>query len=111
MMITPITICWMGAGTLSITSPLNSTPMIRAPTMVLVILPRPPNSDAPPTTAAAMACSSNPWPEIACAAMRRDVKISAATPTQKPLSTYTLNFMRGTSMPAARAASGFPPTT
>src|SRR3989441_1825300 len=60
MMITPMTICWIGAGTLSITSPLNNTPMISAPTMVFVILPRPPNSDAPPTTAAAMACSSNP---------------------------------------------------
>ena len=61
--------------------------MISAPTMVLLMRPRPPNSEAPPTTAAAIAWSSKPWPEIACAAISREVKISAATPTQKPLMT------------------------
>ena len=61
--------------------------MMSAPTIVLLILPRPPKSDAPPTTAAAIACSSKPWPEMACAAIRREVKMRAARPTQKPLIT------------------------
>ena len=59
--------------------------MMRAPTMVLLILPRPPNSEAPPITAAAIAWSSKPWPEIACAAIKREVKTREAMPTQKPL--------------------------
>ena len=44
----PTAICWIGCDTSSMTKPLNRTPMISAPTIVLLILPRPPNSDAPP---------------------------------------------------------------
>ncbi len=54
----PLTTCCQNGETLSRTSPLFSTPMMMAPCTVPNTLPRPPDSEVPPITTAAMESSS-----------------------------------------------------
>ena len=62
-----ITIC-QNSETPSSTSPSLSTPITNAPTSVPPMLPRPPDSEVPPRTTAAIAESSNVSPVAGCAA-------------------------------------------
>ena len=61
----------------SITRPSPKMPITNAPMMVPQIVPRPPDSDVPPSTVAAIAFSSNVSPLAGCAATSSDATIKA----------------------------------
>lgn len=89
--------------------PLLSTPSSIAPTSVPRITPRPPAIDAPPSTTAAIASSSNDTPAFGCPLIKREVSTSPAMAAVKPLMPYTSNLKRGARTPDKRTASSLPP--
>ena len=78
-----ITIC-QNSDTPSSTRPSASTPMTNAPMSVPPIVPRPPISDVPPSTTAAIAFSSKVSPVAGCAAPSCAAMISPTSAAQKP---------------------------
>ena len=68
MMTTPLMTICQNELTPSITSPSPSMPITKAPMIVPAIVPRPPDSEVPPSTAAAIALSSKVSPDAGCAA-------------------------------------------
>src|ERR1043166_1725823 len=78
-----MTIC-QNSLTPSMTIPSPRMPMTQAPISVPPIVPRPPASEAPPSTTAAMALSSKVSPEAGCAATRSEATISPTSAAQTP---------------------------
>ncbi len=86
----PFTTCCQNGETFSKNNPLFSTPIIRQPSTVPSTVPRPPESDVPPITTAAMESSSYPRPALGCAPeSSRAVTIKPATAASAPPSAYT----------------------
>ena len=63
----------------------------------------------PPTTTAAITCSSRPAPELGSTSANRTAFNSAASPANAPIITKTPKTTRRGRMPASRAASGSEP--
>ena len=59
--------------------------MTKAPMIVPTIVPRPPDSEVPPRTTAAMALSSKNLPVAGCAATSCEEMIRPTVAAQKPL--------------------------
>ena len=85
--------------------------MTSAPISALITRPRPPKRLVPPITAAEIASSSSvPPPALRSTELRRAAKITPPIPAIRPEIMKTRMRIRGTLMPARRAASAFPPT-
>ncbi len=84
--------------------------MNSAPTSAPQAVPTPPNSDAPPMTAAAIALSSYKSPASGPAERSCPVSSTAATPPHRPQIAYAPSFTAATGTPESRAASSLPPT-
>ena len=69
---TPVTTVCHSCATDMMRRPFSSTLMISAPMMVPRIEPRPPASEVPPMTTAAMASNSYPSPSAGCAEFNRE---------------------------------------
>ena len=104
-----ITRCQNG-DTSSRNRPLLSTPMIRHPSTVPRIELRPPESDVPPITTAAIESSSYPMPAFGSVASSRPVTISPATADSSPHSVYAASLILSTRNPVSNAARSLPPT-
>ena len=78
-----ITIC-QNELTPIITRPSDRMPMTKAPTIVPPIVPRPPDIEVPPSTAAAMALSSKLSPVAGCEAISSEEMIRPTIAAQKP---------------------------
>src|SRR4051812_27098394 len=89
--------------------PFVSTPMKIAPHAVPPIVPRPPASDVPPTTTAAITSSSYCNPEFGTPAPSREANVNPATPARTPFNAYTIQITRCVLTPANHDASAFPP--
>ena len=83
--------------------------MISAPRQAPKMVPRPPISEAPPITQAAMASSSLSVPASGDALPTLAVKINAAAPDKAPSRANTFSMLRLLLMPESRAASALPP--
>ncbi len=91
--------------------PLEIEPITRAPRRADQAVPRPPNRLVPPMTAAAMAFSSTvPPPEPWLTANRREAAITPPIAASVEHAANTISRIRGSEMPARRAASALPPT-
>ena len=73
------------------------------------IVPTPPASDVPPTTAAAITNNSSRSPNALVALFNRADAITAAIPAKPPLSAKILTVIARVLMPDKAAASGLPP--
>ena len=74
-------------------------------------MPRPPNSDVPPMTAAAIGYSSAvPPPVFVSTDRRREARMMPPSTAIIEQNAKQTIFTRSTSMPARRAASALPPT-
>ena len=92
-------------------SPLSIESITSAPRIAAFIVPRPPNSDVPPMTAAAIGYSSAwPPPVFVSTDRRREASTMPPTTAMNEQSAKQAIFTRSTSMPARRAASALPPT-
>src|SRR3954451_8181427 len=80
------------------------------PTSVDSTEPTPPESSVPPTTTAAMAESSQPWPAAVSTDPDCEARNTPAQPESAPDRTYTLTITRETDSPISRDASTLPPT-
>ena len=82
-----------------------------APSSAAFIVPRPPNSDVPPMTAAAIGYSSA-WPPPVFVSTERRREASTMPPITAITETMAKHaiFTRSTLMPARRAPSWLPPT-
>ncbi|MNY75908.1 hypothetical protein D3C86_2153240 [compost metagenome] len=65
--------------------PLFITPMMKAPITAPVILPTPPEAEAPPMKQAAMTSSSKPTPAFGVAELSRAVMIMPASAARTPM--------------------------
>jgi hypothetical protein len=85
--------------------------MTSAPSSAAFIVPRPPNSEVPPMTAAAIGYSSA-WPPPVFVSTERRREASRMPPITAIIETIAKHAMRtlSTLMPARRAASALPPT-
>ena len=69
----------------------------------------PPRSDAPPSTAAAIAYISYDWPTSGLPEANLEAMSTPARPVNTPASAYTRHFQRCTFTPERRVASSFEP--
>ena len=83
--------------------------MTKAPMIVSPIVPRPPNMEAPPSTAEAMAFSSNVVPVAGWAAGSSEEMMRPTIAAQKPEIMSTNSLTRLTRMPDSAAARSLPP--
>ena len=82
-----------------------------APRIAAFIVPRPPNSDVPPMTAAAIGYSSAwPPPVFVSTDRRREASTMPPSTAMNEQNAKQAIFTRSTLMPARRAASALPPT-
>ncbi len=86
------------------------TPMVSAPRTVPRMVPVPPSSEVPPSTTAAMTCSSNPSAAFDEPEPRRAAMSSPANADVTPLRIKTEVRIRADGMPTRRAASVLAPT-
>jgi hypothetical protein len=105
----PMTIRWMNGETPMRLQPFSSTAISSAPIVAPAIVPRPPVSEAPPITTAAMTRSSYSWPPAGLPERIRAESIIPASPAQAPEMTYTDATTSRVGIPARNAAWGFPP--
>src|SRR3954453_4877387 len=94
----------------TITSPSARKPMTNAPIRAPRTLPRPPISDVPPMTPAAIAFSSNEVPAWGAAEVSSEAMIKPAIAAQKPEIMYTRTVTLRTGTPASSAARALPPS-
>lgn len=83
--------------------------IINAPITAPATLPMPPARLVPPMTQAAMASSSAILPAEGDPAPSRELRISPAMATIRPLMANTASLVRSTLIPDRRAASRLPP--
>ena len=83
---------------------------VSAPSTAPRTRPRPPESAAPPMTAAAIALNSYVSPICGCTVALRPASRIPVTAARKPESTYAAMRTRSTFTPDSRAASRFDPT-
>ena len=106
---TPIAICVMHGDNPMMVKPLVVTKSKSAPIMVLSAFPEPPVRATPPMIADAITWSSRVWNNVGGTDLTRAVLMAPARPAQNPTTTNGTMTYRETLMPAARAASMFPP--
>src|SRR6478672_8797775 len=85
----PLTTNCQSGDTPSKPKPLFKTPIIKQPRTVPQMEPRPPESDVPPITTAAIELSSSPIPTLGSAASSRAARSRPPTPASAPPSMYT----------------------
>src|SRR5262245_43909915 len=99
-MIAPLAISCQNAGTPRRSRALLITPINNAPINAPHGVPTPPNSDAPPITAAAIAFSSYNRPASGPPDRSCPTRSTPARPAHSPEMTYALSFTHGTGTPA-----------
>ena len=83
--------------------PLFKTAMIKTPTKVPHIRPRPPLMLVPPNATEAMASSSNPSPRVGCAEESLDNRIIPDSAAMHPDIAYAASLVRPVFTPASLA--------
>ncbi len=84
--------------------------MMRTPARVPSSVPDPPKRLVPPTTIAAITCSSSPWPVRGLADASLPAIKMAPIPVSMPAKANTETMCRSMLMPEYRAAARLPPT-
>src|SRR2546422_175803 len=99
---------YQNEGAPAATSPTSMEAKAMVPKTIPNTVPIPPNRETPPTTADAMASSSNPLRTGEIDIMRPSWS-APARPARRPQMVKLINFTLSTGTPMARAASVFPP--